>query len=59
MSSIRHVDCGEAEAVLQHVELQAHLFAQLGGGQQQRVALARALVHEPRLVLFDEALRRG
>ena len=29
---------------------------QLSGGQQQRVALARALVHEPRLVLFDEAL---
>ena len=29
---------------------------QLSGGQQQRVALARALVHEPRVVLFDEAL---
>jgi ABC-type Fe3+/spermidine/putrescine transport system ATPase subunit len=29
---------------------------QVSGGQQQRVALARALVHEPRLVLFDEAL---
>jgi iron(III) transport system ATP-binding protein len=29
---------------------------ELSGGQQQRVALARALVHEPRLVLFDEAL---
>jgi len=29
---------------------------QLSGGQQQRVALARALVHEPSLVLFDEAL---
>ncbi len=29
---------------------------QLSGGQQQRVALARALVHEPGLVLFDEAL---
>ena len=29
---------------------------ELSGGQQQRVALARALVHEPAVVLFDEAL---
>jgi ABC-type Fe3+/spermidine/putrescine transport system ATPase subunit len=37
-------------------ELADRSATQMSGGQQQRVALARALVHEPDVVLFDEAL---
>jgi iron(III) transport system ATP-binding protein len=60
---VRKVDRGEAAAavrrVLDAVNLSAYAdrpATELSGGQQQRVALARALVHEPAVVLFDEAL---
>jgi len=47
------------ETILALVGLSASIdkpATQLSGGQQQRVALARALVHEPRVVLFDEPM---
>jgi iron(III) transport system ATP-binding protein len=47
------------ETILGLVGLSASIdkpATQLSGGQQQRVALARALVHEPRVVLFDEPM---
>jgi iron(III) transport system ATP-binding protein len=61
--AIAGITRGEAKArtaaILELVGL-ADLYdrsaADLSGGQQQRVALARALVHEPRVVLFDEPL---
>jgi iron(III) transport system ATP-binding protein len=49
----------QVSRVLDAVGLAAHAdrsATELSGGQQQRVALARALVHEPAVVLFDEAL---
>ncbi len=49
----------EVRRVLSAVNLAADAdrpATELSGGQQQRVALARALVHEPAVVLFDEAL---
>ncbi len=60
---IRKIDAGRHTAQVQRVlnavglgGLADRPATQLSGGQQQRVALARALVHEPSVVLFDEAL---
>ena len=49
----------QVRRVLNAVGLAMHAdrsATELSGGQQQRVALARALVHQPAVVLFDEAL---
>ncbi|MCC7348630.1 MAG: ABC transporter ATP-binding protein [Variibacter sp.] len=60
ISGVARVQAQErTRAILELVglgDLHDRSASDLSGGQQQRVALARALVHEPRVVLFDEPL---
>ena len=53
--SDRPLDVDELLHTLGLYEHQRKLPNQLSGGQQQRIAIARAILHDPKIIILDEA----